>query len=102
MSVWYAARAVTDGRSWKTASKAGCTPASDRVLERHLRRVGAATVCGNPLGVGPTKQCQHDLTAIPTEPSDERVPALQRRADAALAGHAVPVLGRQVKGARHT
>jgi hypothetical protein len=38
----------------------------------HLRRVGAATVCGNPLGAGPTKQCQHDLTTIATKPPRQR------------------------------
>ncbi|CCH69258.1 hypothetical protein BN10_140070 [Phycicoccus elongatus Lp2] len=59
--------------SWRAASKAGCTPASERALELHLRRVRAATVCGKSLGAGPTKQCLHDLTAIPTEPADKRV-----------------------------
>ncbi len=33
----------------------------------HLRRVGAATVCGNPLGAGPTQQCQHDPHHHPNE-----------------------------------
>ena len=32
----------------------------------HLRRVGAALVCGNPLGAGPTRQCEHDLTTVTT------------------------------------
>ena len=59
----------------------------------HLRRVGAATVCGNPLGAGPTKQCQHDLTTIPTKTVGENVLALQRRVDTALSGHAVTLLG---------
>jgi len=65
----------------------------------HLRRVGAATVCGNPLGAGPTKQCQHDLATIPTKSAGTDVLALQRRVDAALAGQAVPVLGQPVKAA---
>ena len=65
----------------------------------HLRRVGAATVCGNPLGAGPTKQCLHDLATIPTKPAGEDVLALQRRVDAAIAGQAVPVLGQPAKAA---
>ena len=65
----------------------------------HLRRVGAATVCGNPLGAGPTKQCQHDLTTIPRMPASEDVLAVQARVDTALAGQAVPVLGHPVKAA---
>ena len=67
----------------------------------HLRRVGAATVCGNPLGAGPTKQCQRDLTTIPTKPASEDVLALQRRVDAALAGQQVTVLGQPVKAAAY-
>ncbi|XVX20186.1 TniQ family protein [Actinomycetota bacterium] len=59
----------------------------------HLRRVGAALVCGNPLGAGPTKQCQHDLTAIPRTPASDDVLAVQSRVDDAIAGHEVTVLG---------
>lgn len=59
----------------------------------HLRRVGAATVCGNPLGDGPTKQCQHELTTIPTKPASENGLAVQARVDTALAGQQVTVLG---------
>jgi len=67
----------------------------------HLRRVGAATVCGNPLGAGPTKQCQHDLATLPTKSAGEDVLALQRRVDSALAGQAVPVLGQPAKAAAY-
>ncbi len=67
----------------------------------HLRRVGAAPVCGNPLGAGPTKQCQHDLTTIPTKPASEDVLALQRHVDSALAGHQVTVLGQAAKPAAY-
>ena len=59
----------------------------------HLRRAGAARVCGNPLGAGPTKQCQHNLTTIPITPAGEAVLAVQSRVDAALAGRQVTVLG---------
>lgn len=59
----------------------------------HLRRVGAANACGNPLGAGPFSQCQHDLTTITTPAADDTVLAMQTRVDAALAGHAVTVLG---------
>ncbi|MDN5779297.1 MAG: TniQ family protein [Humibacillus sp.] len=59
----------------------------------HLRRVGAATACGNPLGAGPASQCQQDLTTITTPAADDAILAMQTRVDAALAGHAVTVLG---------
>ncbi|WP_281965055.1 TniQ family protein [Serinicoccus marinus] len=59
----------------------------------HLRRVGSATVCGNPLGAGPVRQCQHDLTTIPTTQASDQVTALQTRIDAALTGQDVTVLG---------
>ncbi|MBK7721739.1 MAG: TniQ family protein [Austwickia sp.] len=71
--------------------------------QRHsqLRRVGAALVCGNPLGAGPTKQCQHDLTTIPTTPASDDVLALQTRVETALAGHMVTVLGQAAKAAAY-
>ena len=59
----------------------------------HLRRVGGSLVCGNPLGDGPTRQCQHDLTTTATTPADEAVMLTQRRVDAALDGHDIEVLG---------
>jgi len=67
----------------------------------HLRRVGAATECGNPLGAGPTKQCHHNLTTIPITPAGKAVLAVQSRVDAALAGHAVTVLGQAAKPAAY-
>ncbi len=67
----------------------------------HLRRVGAATVCGNPLGAGPTKQCQHDLTAILATAASEDVLAVQARVDTALAGSQVAVLGQAAKPAAY-
>jgi len=67
----------------------------------HLRRVGAATVCGNPLGAGPTKQCQHDLNTIEaTSPTDDVI-AVQARVDAALVGRQVTVLGQAAKPAAY-
>ncbi len=63
----------------------------------HLRRVGAATVCGNPLGDGPTRQCQHDLTTIPRMPASEDVLAVQARVDTALAGSQMAVLAQAAK-----
>jgi hypothetical protein len=68
----------------------------------HLRRVGAATVCGNPLGAGPTKQCQHDLTTIPTTPAADdasRDPDPRRRSP--RRAH-VTVLGDRPPSPRHT
>jgi len=67
----------------------------------HLRRVGAATVCGNPLGQGPLKQCQNNLTTLPREPSSPAVLATQARIDAALAGRSVQVLGQLSKPAAY-
>ncbi len=59
----------------------------------HLRRVGASPVCGNPLGAGPTRQCQHDLTTIAAMPARSDVVALQTRVDTALTGEPLEVLG---------
>jgi hypothetical protein len=59
----------------------------------HLRRVGAATVCGNPLGAGPHKQCQHDLTTIP-DPAATDVLAMQAASTPPSAEHQVPCSGR--------
>ena len=63
----------------------------------HLRRVGAATVCGNPLGAGPTRQCQHDLTTIEATSATDDVIAVQARVDSALGGQQVTVLGQAAK-----
>ncbi|WP_313024079.1 TniQ family protein [Mobilicoccus sp.] len=67
----------------------------------HLRRVGATPVCGNPLGQGPVKQCQHELTTITTAPASPALLAAQRRIDAALAGEHVTVLGEPAKPAAY-
>jgi len=63
----------------------------------HLRRVGAATVCGNPLGAGPTRQCQHDLTTIEATSATDDVIAVQARVDSAHGGQQVTVLGQAAK-----
>ncbi|GAA1763466.1 hypothetical protein GCM10009810_23340 [Nostocoides vanveenii] len=67
----------------------------------HLRRVGAATLCGNPLGAGPTRQCQHDLTTIPTAKATDEILATQARIDTALTGRSVTALGQPVGGAAY-
>ena len=67
----------------------------------HLRRVGAATVCGNPLGQGPVKQCLQDLTSLPREPASPTVLATQDRINAALTGQRVAVLGEPAKPAAY-
>ena len=67
----------------------------------HLRRVGAATVCGNPLGQGPVKQCQRDLVALPREPASPAVLATQARINSALTGEHVTVLGQPAKPAAY-
>ncbi|MBK7611201.1 MAG: TniQ family protein [Actinomycetales bacterium] len=106
---------LADTGAWKTAWRlllvTTCTdhglvfiaecPACERPFRdqrhSHLRRVGAATVCGNPLGQGPLKQCQHDLTTLPREPASPTVLATQERINAALIGRSVPVLGESAK-----
>lgn len=65
----------------------------------HLRRVGAATACGNPLGAGPVGQCQHDLTTISVEHADEEVLATQTRVEDALTRNTAAVLGDPIDGA---
>ncbi len=67
----------------------------------HLRRVGATPVCGNPLGQGPVKRCQHDLNTSTAAPASPAVLEAQRRIDAALAGDHVTVLGEPAKPAAH-
>ena len=67
----------------------------------HLRRVGAVPICGNPLGDGPTRQCQHDLTTITPEPAARAVLAMQGRVDAALTRAAVSVLGQLTDAAAY-
>ncbi|CCI54712.1 hypothetical protein BN13_800013 [Nostocoides jenkinsii Ben 74] len=67
----------------------------------HLRRVGAATVCGNPLGQGPVKQCQRDLAALPREPAWPSILATQARINSALTGEHVMVLGQLAQPAAY-
>jgi hypothetical protein len=80
-------------------------PACQRPLRdqrhSHLRAVGAANLCGNPLGAGPTRQCQHDLTTITSHPADTAVMATQERVDAALAGAHITTLGVQSQPATY-
>ncbi|WP_299450833.1 TniQ family protein [uncultured Serinicoccus sp.] len=67
----------------------------------HLRPVGAGTICGNPLGAGPTSQCQHDLAAIPTTTVDDPLLVTQARIDNALSDRPVTVLGEPAGGAAY-
>ena len=67
----------------------------------HLRRVGAVPICGNPLGAGPAKQCQHDLTTIVPAPAPPAVLAMQTRVDTALCRSPVPVLGQPTDAAAY-
>ena len=67
----------------------------------HLRSVGATPVCGNPLGQGPLRQCQHDLTTLPAQPATPEVLGTQARVDAAITGEPVVVLGQPVKPATY-
>ncbi len=67
----------------------------------HLRRVGAVPVCGNPLGAGPLKQCQHDLTTVTQTLAAPGVLAMQTRVDTALGRSPVPVLGQETDAAAY-
>jgi hypothetical protein len=67
----------------------------------HLRRVGAATVCGNPLGQGPTRQCEQDLTLVTSVAADPATLAMQRRVDTGLRGRPVAVLGQLATAAAY-
>ncbi len=67
----------------------------------HLRRVGAVPVCGNPLGAGPSRQCQHNLTTITQDPAAPDVLAMQNRVDTALGRATVPVLGQATDAATY-
>ena len=87
------ATACTDHGVMLTARCPACRRPYRDQRHSHLRAVGAATVCGNPLGRGPVKQCQHALTAITTTPASPAVLATQARVDAAFAGEPVLVLG---------
>jgi hypothetical protein len=67
----------------------------------HLRRVGAVPVCGNPLGAGPVKQCQHDLITITPAPAPPAVLAMQARVDTALDRATVPLMGERTDAAAY-
>lgn len=87
--------------SFLIAACPGCRRPFRDQHHSHLRRVGAATVCGNPLGQGPTRQCEHDLTIITTHPTDVPVLATQRRIDGALQRRDVVVLGQPATSAAY-
>ncbi|AKT50932.1 TniQ family protein [Arsenicicoccus sp. oral taxon 190] len=93
--------ACTRHRTLLVAECPGCNRPFRDQRYSHLRRVGAATVCGNPLAAGPTSQCQHDLTTISVEIADEEVLAMQTRVEDALSRNAVVVLGGRVDGAMY-
>lgn len=91
--------ACTRHRTLLVAECPGCRRPFRDQRHSHLRPVGAATVCGNPIGAGPTNQCQHDLTTITVEIADEEVLAMQTRIADALTRNTVTVLGDPVDGA---
>ena len=72
--------------------------------QRHspLRVVGPQTVCGNPLGQGPHKQCRVDLTTLTAEPADDDCLQRQARQDAADAGGTVPTFAGQLDASEFT
>lgn len=76
----------------------GCRRPFRDQRQTRLRRVGAVTLCGNPLGSGPNHQCQQDLTTIPTTAAPTSALGMQARVDAALVGEPVTVFGEHVSG----
>ena len=72
--------------------------------QRHspLRVVGPQTVCGNPLGQGPRKQCRVDLTTLTAEPADDDCLQRQARQDTADAGAIVVTFAGQLAAPEFT
>ncbi len=93
--------ACTDHRGVLVAECPSCGRPFRDQRHSHLRRVGSISVCGNPLGQGPLRQCQHHLTTLAAPPAAPTVLATQARIDAALAGETVPVLGQPAKPAAY-
>lgn len=110
---------LANGGAWRTVWRllivTACTthgtnliascPSCDRPFRdqrhSHLRPVGAATVCGNPLGQGPVRQCKQDLTTVASVPADPAVLALQVRVDMGLDGRPVIILGQLATAAAY-
>lgn len=93
--------ACTGHRAFLLARCPGCDrPFRD---QRHspLRRVGAATVCGNPTGPDPTRPCDQDLTTLIAPPADPVCLSTQTRIDTALAGRRVTVTGVEVAAGQY-
>ena len=93
--------ACTRHRSLLVAQCPSCRRPFRDHRHSHLRRVGAAPVCGNPLGAGPAQQCQHDLTTLTTTAASDEVLGLQAQVDAAIARHPVTVLGQLTDAAAY-
>ena len=72
--------------------------------QRHspLRIVGSQTLCGNPLGQGPRKQCRVDLTTLAAEPADDACLQRQARQDTADAAGAVATFAGQLAAPEFT
>ncbi len=93
--------ACTHHRVVLVAECPGCGRPFRDQRHSYLRSVGSAAVCGNPLGQGPLKQCQHDLTTLPAQPATPEVLATQARVDAATTGEPAVVLGQPAKPATY-
>lgn len=93
--------ACTRHRTLLVAECPGCRRPFRDQRHSHLRPVGAATLCGNPLGAGPTRQCQHDLATIHTTTAPDEILATQARIDTAVTGRPVTVLGEPAGGAAY-
>ncbi|GAB4076068.1 TniQ family protein [Nostocoides australiense] len=72
--------------------------------QRHspLRVVGPQTLCGNPLGQGPRKQCRVDLTTLTSDPAYADCLRCQARKDAADAGETVATFAGQLAASEFT
>lgn len=86
--------ACTAHGTFLVAACPGCGRPFRDQRHSHLRRVGAATVCGNQLGQGPVRQCEQDLTTVTAMTAGPAAVAMQQRVDSGLSGLPVAVLGR--------
>jgi hypothetical protein len=108
-SAWRLLIVTACSRHTVAARRLGARPASGRFVTNATptyARVGAVpTLRSNPLGAGPTRQCQHELTTItPATPLRHGRPRDARPASTAALDPSItsPVLGVQTDGCQRT
>lgn len=88
----------TTHRRYLTATCCSCWRPFRAQRQSPLRPDGVGTTCDNPIGRGPARHCDADLTAQPPAPATAGCLDRQRRHDDAVAGHAIAVLGEPAPG----